>query len=79
MESRRDGFSYSLTIRKGSIREKEGCIDMHYVRPVASLTNDFLIGIAVEKVMLLAKELKDRKMEYTGAIISVREMGVLFR
>ena len=52
---------------------------MYYVRPVTRLANDFLIGIPIEEVVLLAKELENRKMEYTRTIISVRETGVLFR
>ena len=51
---------------------------MHYVRPVARLANDFLIGIPIEEVVLLAKELEDRKMEDTRAEISVCELGILF-
>ena len=52
---------------------------MHNVGPVASLTDDFLIGIAIEEIVLLAQELENRKMEYTGAIISVGEIRILFR
>ena len=51
---------------------------MNDIRPVARLADDFLIGIAVKEVVLLAKELEDRKMEDTRAEISVCELGILF-
>ena len=51
---------------------------MHDVCPVTSLADDFLIGIAVKEVVLLAKELEDRKMEDTRAEISVCELGIFF-
>ena len=51
---------------------------MYDIRPVARLADDFLIGIAVKEVVLLAKELEDRKMEDTRAEISVCELGILF-
>jgi hypothetical protein len=51
---------------------------MYDIRPVARLSDDFLIGIAVKEVVLLAKELEDRKMEDTRAEISVCELSILF-
>ena len=50
---------------------------MHNISPIARLTDDLLVGIAIKEIMLLAHKLEYREMEYTGAIITIRDVRLL--